>query len=222
MFALMALEASDPSVRAAATRLYFWFCVPFLLEWCVGLANADRKWAYVKEPSNVADLLSSVPFGAVFQGFRLVRLLRLMRLLRIVVRTQRFQGRAAKLIRALGLVSSLVLAAAIAFRTVEPQSTTGLEQALWWAIVTLSTVGYGDVMPTTPAGHVVAAAVIFAGLGAFGYVAGVMTAVLDEPQPPAPTREDFDRLRAELVEIKGLLASMQPAELSSQVQHGRQ
>ena len=204
LFALMILEASGHDPTDTYTGMYLAFCVTFLLEWGLGFYIAEDRKAFIRDPSNISDLLSSIPFGTLFQGFRLVRLLRLLRLLRVVWRTRRFQGRAAKMVRAAGLVSSLVLAAAIAFRTVEPEATTGFEQALWWAVVTLSTVGYGDVMPSSAQGHVVATFVIFAGLGVFGYMAGVMTSVLDDHEED-PVRDDVAALREELTDLRRFL-----------------
>jgi len=108
LFALMTLEASGHDATDLDAQIYVAFCVAFLFEWTVGLIAAEDRGAYLKDPGNISDLLSSIPFGAFFQGFRLIRLLRLLRLLRVVWRTRRFQGRAAKAVRAIGLVSSLV------------------------------------------------------------------------------------------------------------------
>lgn len=207
LVALMVFEASGQGQDNELSQLYLGFCIVFFTEWLVGLGAATDKREYVLSLSNMSDLLSSIPVGTLFQGFRLVRLLRLLRLFRVVWRTRRFQGRSAKAVRAVALVCSLVLAAAIAFRTVEPQATSGFEEAMWWAVVTLSTVGYGDVMPKTPAGHLVAACVIFCGLGVFGYMAGIMTALLDD-HTDDPVRDDVVALRGELADLRAWLSDV--------------
>ena len=51
---------------------------------------------------------------------------------------------------------------------------------MWWALVTVSTVGYGDISPVTDAGRVLASLLIVSGIGSFGYVAGVMSGLLEE------------------------------------------
>jgi len=181
------------------------FCGLFFAEWCVGLWAAEHRLQWIRQPANLVDLASAIPFGLLFQGLRLVRLFRLLRLLRVASRSLRFRGRAAKLLKAIGLVGSVVLAGAIAFRAVEPTATSDFEQALWWAIVTLSTVGYGDVMPATPAGHAVAALVMLGGLGVFGYLAGLMSAMLADDHDA--TAQGIESLHRELAEIRRIVES---------------
>ena len=65
------------------------------------------------------------------------------------------------------LIGATLLAAAamhIVERHVQPEKFGTIPDAMWWAIVTLGTIGYGDVVPVTPLGRVIAAATIFAGL----------------------------------------------------------
>lgn len=182
MFTLLVLEAVHTQRVDYFDSINQFFCVMFLSEWFLGLALTKNRVLYLRKPENIADLISSIPFTAFAQGLRVVRLLRLLRIARLAMRLRRFQGKGAKAVRAFGFVGALVLTGALAFRIVEPESTDGLEHALWWSVVTLSTVGYGDITPTTVGGHMVAAFVIFAGVGVFGYMAGFMTTVLDDPE----------------------------------------
>jgi voltage-gated potassium channel len=80
------------------------------------------------------------------------------------------------------MVSALTLAGAMAFRIVEPYSTNSFFEAIWWSLVTLSTVGYGDVMPRTPDGRIVAMVLIVAGIGVFGYAAGFVAQLFSDPE----------------------------------------
>ncbi len=60
---------------------------------------------------------------------------------------------------------------------------------MWWSTVTITTVGYGDISPATPAGRVVAVVLMVIGVGVFGYVAGAMSsAMFDEEEDEILTR----------------------------------
>ena len=185
MFTVMVLETSTGATKAGFSyaKANLFFCSMFLIEYFAGLALARSRGAYLRDPTKLTDLVSSVPFGYIFQGLRLVRLLRILRLTRVMWRARRFRGKGAKLVRAAGMVGSLTFAGAMAFRIVEPQSTSSLFDAVWWSIVTLSTVGYGDVMAVTSAGRVVAMALILAGIGVFGFMAGFVTSMMEDPAP---------------------------------------
>lgn len=75
--------------------------------------------------------------------------------------------------------------------------------------MTLSTVGYGDITPTTLGGHMVAAFVIFAGVGVFGYMAGFMTTVLEDPEEDE-ILETVRRLEQQLAMLQTALESALP------------
>ncbi len=183
MFTVMVLEVGFTQVRFdiyQAENLFF--CICFQLEYWLGLALSQHRRAYLRDLGNLMDFVSAIPFGYVFQSLRFVRLFRLLRVARLVWRVRRFTGRGAKLVRAFGLVSVLVVTGALALRIVEPSATDSFQESLWWAIVTLSTVGYGDVLVTTGPGRVVAAAIIVCGIGVFGYMAGFMTTLVEHPE----------------------------------------
>ena len=119
------------------------------------------------------------------------------------MRLHRFRGKGAKGVRAFGFTGAIVLTGGLAFRIVEPDSTTNLEDALWWSLVTLSTVGYGDITPTSTGGHLVAACIIIAGIGVFGYLAGFMASLLvsSDEQHMLRTLERIEEQLAELQRV---------------------
>ena len=101
----------------------------------------------------------------------------------MVIRARRYKGKGEKLLRALSIVGATVFAGAIALHTVDPENP-GLESfgdALWWSMVTVSTVGYGDITPQSGQGKLVAVALIMFGMGVAGYLAGFMASILAEP-----------------------------------------
>ncbi|MDN3684263.1 potassium channel family protein [Vibrio sinaloensis] len=73
--------------------------------------------------------------------------------------------------------------------------------AMWWALVTISTVGYGDHYPVTDAGRILAAGLIICGVGLFGMITGLVTSMITSPSKVQTTRsENKERLLLELVE----------------------
>ena len=93
--------------------------------------------------------------------------------------------------------------------------TTGGD-ALWWAVVTITTVGYGDTSPVTAAGRVTAVFVMFAGVGIIGALASILSSIL-VPGPPAEpvdtteapsglnVEQELAAVRSELTAIRALL-----------------
>lgn len=185
MFTVMVLEMS---VRKGGQDLLsfdvvnLWFCVAFLLEWVLGLLVAESRKRYLISAEKILDLVSAIPFGYFFQGLRVARLVRVLRVVRIILRARRFRGRGGRLLRVLGVVGATVFAGALGLRIVEPETVTGLGDSLWWSIITVSTVGYGDIAPKTALGRAVASVLVFVGIGVFGYVAGFMTSLMEDPE----------------------------------------
>ena len=167
-------------------------CLFFGAEWLLGVALATDRRAFLWNFWNLLDLLSAIPFGWLFQTGRFARLGRLTRTFRFL--RYRKLTKAARLARALRLgmdlrrlaraaliVLSVTLSGAIAIQMVEPGLVDGYVDALWWSLITVSTVGYGDIAPATVPGRMVGGVLVFFGIGVFGFVAGLMTAALRHP-----------------------------------------
>jgi voltage-gated potassium channel len=178
------------------------FCVSFLGEWLVGLRLAADRRKYCTSVINVLELVSSIPLGLAFQGARFVRIIRLFRLMRLVVRAQRLRGKVVALARVFGIMAAITVGGAMALQAVEPQAVQTLGDALWWSLVTVSTVGYGDIYPSTMAGRLIASLLIVSGIGSFGYVAGFMSSIMEDEDAGPATQADLqgavDRLQARL------------------------
>lgn len=185
MFTVMVLETMA-GVRQEDLVLFrnanLWFCSFFMAEWLLGLiATADKK-GYLTSVEKWLDCLSSIPFGILFQGLRVARLVRILRVVRLILRARRFKGKGAKLLRVFGVVAATVFAGGLGLRIAEPDTVRGLGDALWWSMITVSTVGYGDIAPETGLGRSVATVLVFVGIGVFGYVAGFMTSLMEDPE----------------------------------------
>ncbi len=199
LFTMLVLEFTSFGVGQA--RLFgianLGFCASFLVEWVLGLCLSENRWHYLRRPDKVVDLVASIPFGHVFQGLRAVRCLRLARVLRLMIRSKRYRGKGARIMRMLTLVTGTVFAGALALTYVEPTAVGGLFDAVWWSLVTVSTVGYGDILPVTGPGRVVASVLIIFGIGVFGYVAGMAATILDDDEDEA-MEERLSRIEAKL------------------------
>ena len=193
MFATIIMESSGGGDSGQGFQVLLsssnhFFCLTFFVEWLLGFLGSRERKAYFLYWSNFVDLISTIPLGNLFQGLRIFRLMRLFRLLRVVVRAKRYRGKGEELLRVIAIVGATIFAGAYTIQIVEPQMVDSFVAALWWSLVTVSTVGYGDIFPTTTAGRTVAVILILIGVGVCGYVAGFMSNIL------ADEEDDSDRL----------------------------
>ena len=156
----------------------------FMADFVAGLWLAEHRWRHFRR--NWPDLLASIPISAgIFRSFRLLRLLRLVRVVRVMARVRRMgeiasttTDRSAMTIYTVTITSVVILAGAVAFFSVELQPNPDVNRffdALWWAVVTATTVGYGDIYPVTTEGRLVGMLLMFFGIGLVGTVAGLVS-----------------------------------------------
>lgn len=164
---------------------------------------------YVFSPMALVDLLAIAPTYLPYLGlnlltlraFRLVRLLRLLKLGRYSEALQRlgrvvYRKRFELTSTAIIAVFLLVVAAALlhaAEGTEQPDRFGSLPDAMWWAVVTMTTVGYGDVYPVTPLGRVLGSFVAFLGVGLFALPTGILGAGFLEESNRARLEESAKR-----------------------------
>ena len=207
-------------------------CVIFLLDFAFNLARSHPKREYVVGRRGWLDLLGSIPsFGfftytALFRLARLSRLARITRLLRgqnkrqLVDDVVTHRGQYAAFITVLAAFTVLTVSSVMVlqFESTAPDANikTG-GGALWWAVVTITTVGYGDEYPVTPLGRVTAVLVMLAGVGIIGALASILASIL--VPSPGDDDEDDGAIRAELASIRAelsmLRAALIPGEASS-------
>ena len=185
MFTLLVLEVCDAIATQGAAVFdltNLGFCALFGAEWALGLAIAENRWAYLRNPLRLADLVSSIPVGHLFQSVRVVRLLRVLRLARAVWRAKRYQGPVLRLLRAVSIILASVGAGALAMRIVEPALVPDMFTAAWWSLSNLAAGEAVGVAPLTNGGRAVAALLATLGVGVIGYVAGFLATMLDDPE----------------------------------------
>ena len=185
-FVTLALIILDSSETAHSTRdrvyeaIDLVCCAFFVADFIARFRRAHQKRAFLRR--NWIDLVSSIPLVGPLRAGRLLRFVRIVRLLRV---GRAVRGEAAGslpqptvAIGYLGLVTVVVwLSAGTAFYAFEHARNTNirhLDDALWWSVTTLSTVGYGDIFPVTRGGRVVAALTMVLGIGALASFAGAI------------------------------------------------
>ena len=150
-------------------------CVIFFIDFLHRLVTAKNKWEYLRW--GWIDLLSSIPviyFGAgrLFRVFQLVRVLRAIRSINYLSHYFLKNKVTSAFTSAAILAFLAIILSAIGILQVEKDvpgaKITNAEEALWWAYVTITTVGYGDLYPITTEGRVIAAVLMTVGVGLFG------------------------------------------------------
>lgn len=156
-------------------------CIFFLLDFIIRFYQAENKLRFMRW--GWIDLISSIPtldFLRAGRGLRLIRLLRILRAFRSTrhLVNHVFRKKAQGAFTTVSVIAILmVIFSAIAILQVENDSNSNIktaEDAIWWAYVTITTVGYGDKYPVTTEGRVIAALLMTTGVGLFGTFTGFL------------------------------------------------
>ncbi len=169
--------------------------IVFTAEYLLRLTVAERKLGFVFSFFGLVDLFAILPFylavGLDLRSLRIVRLLRLFRALKLVRYSQAIQRcHRAFLIAREELVLFLSAAAMLLFlaavgiyyfeNAAQPEAFSSIFHSLWWAVATLTTVGYGDVYPITVGGRAFTFFVLMIGLGIISVPSGIVASALSE------------------------------------------
>jgi voltage-gated potassium channel len=187
LYALGALGAQsvlalDPATRSIFDYADYAVCGIFFLDFLLSFIKAPQKAKYFFTWGWI-DLASSIPTVDVLRWGRAARVLRIFQVLRGIRATKLIasvilERRSEGAFLAAALISILlVVFASIAilhFETVPDSNIKSAEDALWWAFVTITTVGYGDKVPFTTEGRFIAALLMTAGVGLFGTFLGLL------------------------------------------------
>ncbi len=169
-----------PEVTRAVRLVDFGVCVLFFIDFCTRFASAKDKLAFMKW--GWIDLLASIPNIEALRWGRLARVMQIIRLLRAVRSTHKvlrliLRNKLQNGLTAVGLTTFLlVIFGSIAILICEQTPDSNIktaEDAIWWSITTITTVGYGDKYPVTFEGRVLAMSMMIAGLGLFGTLSGI-------------------------------------------------
>ena len=180
------------------------FTVEYLCFWMLSSNKARYPFSFMQ----IVDLLAILPFylsmGIDLRGMRAIRLLRIFRVLKIgrYNRSVQLIGLAAKrvapelIVIFFGMFIFLLMVSSAMYYTehaAQPEKFSSIPATLWWAVVTLTTVGYGDVYPITGLGQLLAGILMLLGIGLVAVPTAIMTAALNdvyrESRDPKTTKQ---------------------------------
>ncbi|OCH13243.1 MULTISPECIES: ion transporter [unclassified Aliivibrio] len=161
-------------------------CGLFLFQLSIDFFRSKHKLQYLQD--HWIDFIASIPiiepvrYARIFHILRVFRLLRSSQSLLKQIQSNRKEATIASILILMVTLISLGSVFMLMFEGKDPNAnihTAG--DAVWWAFVTISTVGYGDHYPVTFAGKVLAVLVIISGVGIFGMISGLITSIITEP-----------------------------------------
>ncbi|WP_293650469.1 ion transporter [Thiolapillus sp.] len=177
----------------------------FTVEYLARIYVANNKIAYIFSFYGLIDVLAILPFyissGVDLRVLRIFRLLRLFRILKLF----RYNQAIGRYHRAFVIAKEeLVLFSAVSMillylssvgiyyfeNTAQPEQFKSVFHSLWWAVVTLTTVGYGDIYPVTVGGRIFTFIVLMVGLGIVAVPAGLVASALSQ----AHSEENTDKV----------------------------
>jgi voltage-gated potassium channel len=174
----------------------------FILEWCfTGIFTIEyilrlicirKPWKYIFSPLGIIDLLAIIPsylsiflVGAqtllVFRALRLLRVFRIFRLVHFLSEIRFLSAAVTNSIRKISIFTLFVLTMVVILGSViylvegPENGFTSIPVSVYWAIVTITTVGYGDMAPATPLGQFIASIIMLLGYGIIAVPTGIVT-----------------------------------------------
>jgi voltage-gated potassium channel len=169
--------------------------IAFTIEYALRLLAVDRPWRYALSFFGLVDLLAIVPTYLALvlpeaQSLMVIRAIRLVRVFRIL-KLARFLGEAQQLAQALrasgrkifvflgAIVTAVVIMGALMYLVEgEANGFTSIPTSMYWAVVTMTTVGYGDIAPKTPLGQLLAAVLMILGYAIIAVPTGIVSVEL--------------------------------------------
>ena len=182
-----------PQTRKILDSIELFCVIVFSIEYVLRIYVADKKLKFIFSFFGIIDLLAILPFYLAFgvdlksiRAFRFVRLFRLFKLVRYNRAIKHF-GRAISIAREeillfLFITIILIYLSAVGIYYFEheanPKHFSSIFDSLWWAIITLTTVGYGDVYPITTGGRIFTFIILMIGLGVIAIPTGILSSAL--------------------------------------------
>jgi voltage-gated potassium channel len=165
----------------------------FTLEYILRIISIQKPWKYIFSFYGIIDLIATIPmyFSLFFVGTSVLTVVRALRLLRLfkILKHPQFSSQSTHLKEALiaskgkilifiyfMLISSIIIGSVMYVVEGKEGGFTSIPISIYWTIVTLTTVGYGDISPITPLGQAIASVVMIMGYGIIAVPTGIVSA----------------------------------------------
>ena len=197
-------DLEGPAAATAETIIAVTWII-FLIDYIVSLVQARHRWHWFYR--HLFDLAA-----VVLPMLRPLRLLRLVTLLNVLQRRAGSAIRSSVLVYVAGASILLIYVAGLAIldaeRTATGTQVHNIGDGIWWAFVTITTVGYGDIYPVTALGRVIAAGVMVAGIALLGVVTATLASWIvervatEDEQAQTATRQQVSELAEQVSALR--------------------
>jgi voltage-gated potassium channel len=213
----------DQSVREVAFIVNNGIAFIFLFDFFFGLVNAPEKLRYLR--TGWLTLLGGIPFMPVLALFRIWRTTNLLRYMhatgerhffKIVLLSPATNALLSTFLLAIVVVTlSSMLVVSNEMESPDSNIRTGAD-AVWWSIVTVATVGYGDRYPVTVGGRMIAIALMLVGVGLFSVLSSYLASrFIHNPQESSEaTRQEIAALRQQVASLQRAIDRLAPPDIS--------
>ena len=194
-FTVETLPGLSPAIKTVLKITEAVITLLFTIEYVLRIVTSSKKWSYIFSFYGLIDLIAILPFylslGFDLRSIRVFRLFRIFRILKLAQYNQAMArlGKAFMLTRHeilifLGATFMLLYVAAVGIYYFEhvhqPEKFRSIFDGVWWAVATLTTVGYGDVYPETVGGKLFTFMILICGMGIVAVPAGLIAASLSK------------------------------------------
>ncbi|MEP5253619.1 MAG: ion transporter [Winogradskyella arenosi] len=203
-FSIETLPNLKPQTRVILNAIEVFSVLVFTLEYVARIYVADKKLKFVFSFFGLIDFLAILPFylalGVDLRSLRLLRMFRLFRLFKLVRYNKAMLhfAKAMKMAKEQIILFMVITLMLIYFSAVgiyyfeneaQPEHFSSIFSSLWWSIVTLTTVGYGDVYPVTIGGRVFTFFILLIGLGIVAIPTGIISSSLTKAVDPVEEKK---------------------------------
>lgn len=177
----------------------------FIVDYFARLIWSSDKKSFVMH--NIPDLIAIIPFSSFFKAFRIVKLIKLTRLIkltklaRVIAIFTKMNRSASKFLKTNGFIYMLnfaifvIILGAVSIYIAEKNITVDtFSDAIWWSFVTATTVGYGDISPSTPIGRFIAAILMLVGIGTIGLLTGTIATFFIKDKKDVPLEQNTNKI----------------------------
>ena len=215
----------SPEMDGLINQIDFIVCIIFMGDFFYRFHRAPAKLKFLRW--GWIDFISSIPMLSVFRGGNVIRIVRIFRILRAfrsvkILLNYLLKNRTQNTLVSVGAISCMVaMGGSMAILRLEQAIPTSNiktpSDALWWSIVTITTVGYGDRYPVSDGGRIVAVILMIVGVALFGTFTGFVASLFVEPD----IKREETEVHMLAQQIKALRGEIQAIDDKISRQHRR-